>query len=114
MRRLEAVPAHAFSVECESHMVGASHLESAMGPTSHEMAREHDDITLLRNGGRTDIPFSFQEDADCIENELEEFYSYIEAPLLLENKASWMVWARKKWNSCCMPADVPILSLIHI
>ena len=108
MRRLEAVPARAFSVECESHMVGASHLESAMGPTSHEMAREHDDITLLRNGGRTDIPFSFQEDADCIENELEEFYSYIEAPLLLENKASWMVWARKKWNSCCMPADVPI------
>lgn len=79
-----------------------------MGSTSHEMAREHDDITLQRNEGRIDIPFSFQEDADCIENELEEFYSYIEAPLLLENKASWMTWARRKWNSCCMPADVPI------
>lgn len=89
-------------------MAGASHLASTMSSTSHETNRESDDITVQRNEIRTDIPYSSQEDADCIENELEEFYSYIEAPLLLENKTSWMIWAETKWNLCRIPENVPV------
>lgn len=89
-------------------MIGASRLASTMGSTSHETTHGNDEITLKRDENKKDIPFSSQEDADCIENELEEFYSYIEAPLLLENKACWMKWAQNKWDSCRIPENVPV------
>ena len=45
------------------------------------------------------------EDTDHVANELEEFYSYVEAPLVMENRASWQEWCEAKWPSLRMDND---------
>ncbi|WFC99531.1 Factor arrest protein 11 [Malassezia yamatoensis] len=54
-----------------------------------------------RNGlGSDEVPFSLSDDADVHENELEEFYSYVEVPLFVENYESWIEWCDSYWNVC--------------
>ena len=48
--------------------------------------------------GMKQIEFALDADADCSANEIEEFYSYVEAPLLDENRASWHDWCEQKWD----------------
>lgn len=48
--------------------------------------------------GLKQIEFALDADADCSANEIEEFYSYVEAPLLDENRASWHDWCEQKWD----------------
>lgn len=55
-------------------------------------------------GAATQYDFSLNDDTDSIAAELEEFYSYVEAPLLLENRTSWEEWcashgAAPAWTS---------------
>ncbi|WFD44086.1 Factor arrest protein 11 [Malassezia psittaci] len=50
--------------------------------------------------GSDEVPFSLSDDADVHENELEEFYSYVEAPLFVENYESWIEWCDSYWDQC--------------
>lgn len=52
------------------------------------------------------LPFSLEDDTDYVANELEEFYSYVEAPLVVENGASWHAWATSKWSSMRIDQDI--------
>ncbi|WFD31581.1 Factor arrest protein 11 [Malassezia sp. CBS 17886] len=44
----------------------------------------------------TELDYALDDDCDCMENELEEFYSYVEAPLLLDNAAAWAEWCERR------------------
>ncbi|PKI83962.1 Factor arrest protein 11 [Malassezia vespertilionis] len=54
-------------------------------------------------GAAHDVPadfeytFDVEQDTDCVENELDEFYAYVEAPLFVENYERWMAWCTQKW-----------------
>mgnify|MGYP000020486455 FL=1 len=53
------------------------------------------------------ITFSMDDDTDLVANELEEFYSYVETPLVVENCAGWHEWSEAKWPSLRMDSETP-------
>ena len=87
----------------------ASRLHQAKLVDLHNMvgANLGDDVNNC-GSTKTEISYSLYQDADCIENELEEFYSYIEAPLFIENKFMWQEWAKSKWKSMNIPDVVSV------
>lgn len=75
---------------------------------SQDTQNDAGDAFVDANDTSCDIPYSKCEDADCIENELEEFYSYVEAPQIVDNRSMWLHWAREKWSLLKLPPDVPV------
>ena len=90
------------------NMVGANELASAINLSSQEAPNDLGDDVNNCGSTKTEISYSLDQDADCIENELEEFYSYIEAPLFIENKFMWQEWAKSKWKSMNIPDVVSV------
>lgn len=52
------------------------------------------------------LAFSIEDDTDVLENELEEFYAYVEAPSIIENRVHWEQWAQSKWSSLGMDSNI--------
>ena len=57
--------------------------ESANASTAVDAEAHSDAVRALL--AAHEVPFVMHDDADVHENELEEFYSYVEAPLFVEN-----------------------------
>lgn len=65
-------------------------------------------------GAPTAYNFSLTDDTDDTAVELEEFYSYVEAPLLIENHAAWHEWCAAHgfdvhWTTLPQPSRRKIL-----
>lgn len=68
-------------------------------------------------GAATAYNFSLTDDTDDTAVELEEFYSYVEAPLLIENHAAWHEWCATygfdvHWTT--LPQDCRRKILLHL
>ena len=81
--------------------------QSQSGQQSQHQTGPLDSVTLgqLRNLIVVDKPksrqydFPVNADADSMQNEIDEFYSYVEVPQTAENRAAWEEW-------CALPAHL--------
>ncbi|SPO45016.1 related to FAR11 - protein involved in recovery from cell cycle arrest in response to pheromone [Moesziomyces antarcticus] len=81
--------------------------QAGMAPQSQNQGGPLDSVTLgqLRNLIVTDKPksrqydFPIDADADNMQNEIDEFYSYVEVPQTAENRTAWEEW-------CTMPTHL--------
>lgn len=80
-----------------------AHDESASGASTSADADAHSDAVRALLAAH-EVPFVVHDDADVHENELEEFYSYVEAPLFVENRESWLEWCAAHWDAV-VPAE---------
>ncbi|KAI3617311.1 hypothetical protein CBS9595_003220 [Malassezia furfur] len=76
--------------------------ESANASTAVDAEAHSDAVRALL--AAHEVPFVMHDDADVHENELEEFYSYVEAPLFVENRESWIEWCATHWDAI-VPAE---------
>ena len=81
--------------------------QSQAGQQNASQGGPLDSVTLgqLRNLVMVDKPksrqydFPIDADADSMQNEIDEFYSYVEVPQTAENRAAWEEW-------CALPAHL--------
>lgn len=87
--------AHQGAVD-ESGGGGATRPRSAAASASSPPQDQGDAVRAFL--AASEVHFALGDDADCHENELEEFYSYVEAPIFAENRASWQEWCADHWG----------------